>query len=61
MNFEELRDPELQEKLKGANSPEELLALARENGFELSDAQLEDASGGAWFPKCEKYETVSPY
>ena len=50
MNFEDLKNPELQEKLKSANTPEELLALAKEEGYELSDEQLEAISGGkSWF------------
>jgi hypothetical protein len=35
MSFEDLKDPELQEKLKGAKTPEELLELAKEEGIEL--------------------------
>ena len=46
MNFEELKNPELQEKLKSAKTPEEMLALAREEGFELTDEELEGISGG---------------
>jgi len=38
--------PELQKKLRNASSPEELLALAKEQGLELSDEQLEAVSGG---------------
>ena len=37
MNFEDLKSPKLQEKLKSAKTPEEILAIAREEGFELSD------------------------
>ncbi len=48
MNFEDFKNPEFQEKLKNASTPEELLALAREQGFELSDEQLEDVSGGKY-------------
>jgi predicted ribosomally synthesized peptide with nif11-like leader len=47
MNFDELKDPELQEKLKAATTPEEILALAKEAGFELSTEQLEAVSGGS--------------
>ncbi len=46
MNFEELKNPKLQEKLKSAKTPEEMLALAREEGFELTDEELEGISGG---------------
>ena len=52
MNFEDLKNPELQEKLKVAKTPEELLAIAKEAGFELTDAQLDAVSGGAW---CDDY------
>ena len=47
MNLEDLKNPELQEKLKSANSFEELLALVREEGYELSDEQIEGMSGGS--------------
>ena len=52
MQFEELKDPELQEKLKNCKTAEELVALAEEQGIELSDAELDDVAGGSW--KCDK-------
>ena len=48
VNFEDLKNPEFQEKLKNAQAPEELVALAREEGVELSDGQLEAIAGGSW-------------
>ena len=52
MNFEDLKNPELQEKLKSAKTPEELVALVKEEGLELSDEQLEAMSGGKeWYNK----------
>ena len=44
----ELKDlsPELQEKAKACKTAEELKTLAQENGFELSDEELEGVSGG---------------
>jgi len=48
MSFEDLKNPELQEKLRNAQTPEELVALARAEGVELSDEQLEAISGGKW-------------
>ena len=39
-------------KLKGCETPEEILALAQEEGYELIDEQLEGVSGG-WGGKCE--------
>ena len=56
MNFEDLKNPELQEKLKNAQTTEDLIALAREEGIELSDEQLEAVSGGGkWLGKCWSY------
>ena len=46
MDFEDLKNPELQEKLKAVKTPEDILALAKEGGFELTDEQLEQVSGG---------------
>ena len=46
MNFEDLKNPEFQEKLKAAKTPYELADLAREEGVELSDEQLEAIAGG---------------
>ena len=40
---------EQKEKIEAAQSPEDLLAVAKEAGYELSDEQLEDLSGGGWF------------
>ena len=45
MNFEDLSD-ELKAKAKACNTPEELLALAQEEGYELNDEELEAISGG---------------
>ncbi|MBR3314246.1 MAG: Nif11 family protein [Atopobiaceae bacterium] len=46
MNFEDSKDPKLKEKLRNVSSPEELLELAKKEGFDLSDEQLEGVSGG---------------
>ena len=46
MNFEDLKNPELQEKLKSAKSAEDLVAIAKAEGLELTDEQLEAISGG---------------
>ena len=45
MDTEKL-DPKVKAKLKGCETPEEIVALAREEGYELSDSELEGISGG---------------
>ncbi len=62
MNFDELKNPELQEKLKSAKSPEDILSIAKEEGYELSDGQLEAISGDdAWYePTCKTYRPKCP-
>ena len=52
MKLEDLT-PELQEKAKACASVEDILALAEEEGFELSDGQLESMAGGFW--DCDDY------
>ena len=57
-------------KVKACKNQEELLALAKEEGIELSDEQLQAVSGGACIsgpsiqcPKCgsSKYDTIVYY
>ena len=45
MNYEDLSD-ELKEKAKACKTPEDLLALAKAEGVELSEAELERIAGG---------------
>ena len=45
MNFENL-SPELQEKAKACQTPEELLALAKKEGYRLSEEELDGVAGG---------------
>lgn len=45
MNFENLT-PEMQAKVKACKTAEEILELAKEEGYELSDAELEGIAGG---------------
>jgi hypothetical protein len=49
MSFDDLQNPELQEKVKACKTPEEVLALAKEEGYELTDEELESVAGGSWF------------
>lgn len=45
MDFKDISD-ELKEKAKACQTPEELLALAKEEGLELTEEQMEGISGG---------------
>ena len=48
MDFKDLDiSSELREKAKACTSPEELLALAKSEGYKLSDADIEAISGGS--------------
>lgn len=47
MNFEDLT-PEQKYKALACKTPEELLALAQKEGYELTDDELESISGGSW-------------
>ena len=48
MSFEDLT-PEQKQKARACKTPEEILALAQEEGYELSDDELAAVSGG-WSP-----------
>ena len=45
MDYKDL-SPELREKTKACKTPEELLALAKKEGYKLSDEEMEAVSGG---------------
>ena len=38
------------EELLECKSPEDILALVQEEGYQLSDEELEDVAGGGWNP-----------
>ena len=50
---------ELREKAKACKSPEELIELAKGEGYKLSDQDLEVVSGGQWMgcssASCDDY------
>ena len=65
MKFEDLT-PELQEKARACKTPEDILALAKEVGYELSEDELSSIAGGSgeyvedewdlvWDPRCSDY------
>ena len=55
MDFNDL-SPELRKKAQACTSPEELLALAKQEGYKLSEDELSAVSGGkAWSgAQCDK-------
>ena len=62
MKFEDLT-PEQQEKAKACKTPEEVFALAKEMGYELSEEEIDAISGGIeksdWFCTRNKCLSVS--
>lgn len=61
MNFDDL-SPELQERVRAAKTPEEIMTLAKEQGYTLSEEELEAISGGiSWDPcACDGYTPCKP-
>ena len=53
--LEALND-EQKKKIKNAKNPEELLAIAKEAGYELSREQLNDLSGGGVWDDCQCFD-----
>ncbi len=53
MRYEDL-SPEQLEKARACKTPEELLALAKEEGYDLTEEQLQGISGG-WSCSCDGY------
>ena len=58
MQFEDL-SPEVQEKAKHCTTIDEVLALAKDEGVELSNSELESISGG-WRTEenCRRYDST---
>ncbi len=47
-NFDELT-PEQMEKARACKSADELIALAKSEGVDLTDEQLDAIAGGTWY------------
>ena len=56
MEFENLSSEQM-EKARACKSTEDVFALAKEEGYELSDEELDAVSGGDWdcWSVCTKY------
>jgi len=55
MEFDELAE-EQKAKIASCETPDDLLALVREAGYELSEGELEAISGGRWHGEwCLRY------
>ena len=49
MNIDDLDiSPELKEKARACKTTDEILALAKQEGYKLSEEELEAVSGGSW-------------
>ena len=61
MDFDQV-DPKLQEQAKNCKTPEEMLDLAKEAGYELSLDELDGvAAGKHWACACdEEYTSYNP-
>lgn len=57
MGYENLSS-EQQERAKACKSPEELAALAEEDGCEISDEMLEGIAGGIDLSECRSYRHI---
>lgn len=60
MEFKDLTE-EQKAKARMCKTPAEMLALAKEEGYELSDDELDAVSGGAKWNECEKDTSSGPY
>lgn len=48
-NYKDQLTPEQLEKARACKSAEELIELAKSEGIELNDEQLEAIAGGSWY------------
>ena len=59
MKFDDLT-PEQKEKARSCKKPEDIMALAKEEGFELSDDELVGVSGGGDWDRDNACDTYDP-
>ena len=50
--------PELREKAKECNSPEEILTFAKKEGIKLTEEQLESITGGSAWSGAKEYSVT---
>lgn len=48
-DFKDQLTPEQMEKARACKSAEEMIELAKSEGIELNDEQLEAIAGGSWY------------
>lgn len=48
-DYKDQLTPEQIEKARACNSPEELVELAKAEGIEITDEQLDAIAGGTWY------------
>lgn len=58
MNIDDLSS-ELKDKALACKNPEELLALAAAEGYELTEEELESVAGGGDWYSCTNYTSTS--
>ena len=54
MKFGDLT-PEQQEIVNACKTPEDMLAAAKDEGYELSDEELDKIAGGSFWNRCPEY------
>jgi hypothetical protein len=59
MNYNSLTD-EQKAKARAAKTPEDIMALAKEEGYELTEAELETVSGGWCLAHCDPGYQYAP-
>ena len=60
MDFHDLTLEQM-EKAKACKSADELVALAKEEGIELSDRELDDLAGASDWGGCTGFECGTPF